>query len=83
MSTQSALRTADASERRRSQRSHHIVPPLIRGDSNHGIRNVKEFGIDSGCAAYIKPASGPSCVIKRALSAGLLPAPTKYSLLDP
>ena len=33
MSTQSSLLTVDPSERRRSQRLHHIMPLLIRGDS--------------------------------------------------
>jgi len=33
MSTQSSLLTVDPSERRRSQRFHHIMPLVIRGDS--------------------------------------------------
>jgi hypothetical protein len=35
-STQSALLTVDPSERRRSQRLHHIMPLVIRGDSAEG-----------------------------------------------
>ena len=36
MSTQSALLKVDPSERRRSQRLHHIMPLVIRGDSAEG-----------------------------------------------
>src|SRR5580704_14405577 len=36
MSTPSPLLTVDPSERRRSQRFHHIMPLVIRGDSAEG-----------------------------------------------
>jgi hypothetical protein len=36
MSTQSSLLKVDPAERRRSQRLHHIMPLVIRGDSAEG-----------------------------------------------